>query len=65
MSAADALDTAGWKQTRKSTLGNGSIKFEIEGQGTVIDAEGRAKKSDLWHLLYDTRLEFSPGLMKR
>jgi len=44
----------------KITVGKKIIKFEIEGQGAAIDAESMAKKGDLWHLLYDTRLEFRP-----
>jgi len=44
----------------KVTVGKKIVKFEIEGQGAAIDAERMAKKGDLWHLLYDTRLEFRP-----
>jgi len=37
-----------------------NVRFEIEGQGAEADAERMSKKGDLWHLLYDTRLEFWP-----
>lgn len=59
---ADALDYSRMEsRLGKVTFGKHSIRFEIEGQGAVIDAERMAKKGDLWHLLYDTRLEFRPA----
>lgn len=62
---ADALDYSRMESRfRKVTFGKRSIRFEIEGQGAVIDAERMAKKGDLWHFLYDTRLEFRPALKK-
>lgn len=58
---ADALDYSRMESMLgKVIFGKRSIKFEIEGQGAVIDAERLIKKGDLWHLLYDTRLEFRP-----
>lgn len=58
---ADALDYSrmesrigGVKKSEKI------IRFEIEGQGAEIDAERMNKKGDLWHLIFDTRLEFRP-----
>lgn len=58
---ADALDYSRMEsRLGKVTFGKQSIRFEIEGQGAVIDAERMAKKGDLWHLLYNTRLEFRP-----
>ncbi len=58
---ADALDYS----RMESRLGKTIFKkkfviFYIEGQGAAIDAERMDKKSDLWHLLYDTKLEFKP-----
>lgn len=62
---ADALDYSRMEsRLGKVTFGKRSIRFEIEGQGAVIDAERMAKKGDLWHLLYDTRLEFRPAPKK-
>jgi len=58
---ADALDYSRMESRfGKVTVGKKIVKFEIEGQGAAIDAERMAKKGDLWHLLYDTRLEFRP-----
>jgi exopolyphosphatase/pppGpp-phosphohydrolase len=58
---ADALDYS----RMESRLGNARVgkkivTFDIVGQGAVIDTERMNKKGDLWHLLYDTRLEFRP-----
>ncbi|AKB55059.1 MULTISPECIES: HD domain-containing protein [Methanosarcina] len=58
---ADALDYSRMEsRLGKVTFGKRSIRLEIEGQGAGIDAERMAKKGDLWHLLYNTRLEFRP-----
>lgn len=62
---ADALDYSRMEsKLGKVTFGKQSIRFEVEGQGAVIDAERMAKKGDLWHLLYNTRLEFRPAPKK-
>jgi exopolyphosphatase/pppGpp-phosphohydrolase len=62
---ADALDYSRMEsRLGKVILWKRSIRFEIEGQGSVIDAERMAKKGDLWHLLYNTRLEFRPAPKK-
>jgi exopolyphosphatase/pppGpp-phosphohydrolase len=62
---ADALDYSRMEsRLGKVTFGKRSIRFEIEGQGALIDAGRMAKKGDLWHLLYDTRLEFRPAPKK-
>ncbi|AKB51030.1 hypothetical protein MSBRW_1777 [Methanosarcina barkeri str. Wiesmoor] len=62
---ADALDYSRMEsRLGKVTFGKQSIKFEIEGQRAVIDAERMEKKCDLWHLLYNTRLEFRPAPKK-
>ncbi len=62
---ADALDYSRMEsRLGKVTFKKQSIRFEIEGQGAIIDAERMAKKGDLWHLLYDTRLEFRPAPKK-
>ena len=62
---ADALDYSRMEsRLGKVTFGKQSIRFEIEGQGAVIDAERMAKKGDLWDLLYDTKLEFKPAPKK-
>ncbi|HET8688852.1 MAG TPA: HD domain-containing protein, partial [Methanosarcina sp.] len=59
---ADALDYSRMEsRLGKVTFGKRNIRFEIEGQGAVIDAERMAKKGDLWHLLYNTGLEFRPA----
>ena len=59
---ADALDYSRMEsRLGKVKFGKRSIRFEIQGQGAVIDAERMAEKGDLWHLLYDTRLEFKPA----
>jgi exopolyphosphatase/pppGpp-phosphohydrolase len=62
---ADALDYS----RMESRLGKVRVKkklvvFYIEGQGATIDAERMEKKSDLWHLLYDTKLEFKSESVK-
>lgn len=58
---ADALDYSRMEsRLGKVTFGKRSVRFEIEGQGAVIDAERMTKKGDLWHFLYNTRLEFRP-----
>ena len=56
---ADALDYSRMESTLgKVKLGKKNVRFEIKGEGAVIDAERMNKKSDLWHLLYDTKLGF-------
>jgi exopolyphosphatase/pppGpp-phosphohydrolase len=63
---ADALDYSRMEsRLGKVALRKRNIRFEIEGQGAVIDAERMAKKGDLWHLLYKTRLEFRPAPKKQ
>lgn len=58
---ADALDYSRMEsRLGKVTSGKKSFRFEIEGEGAAIDAERMDKKGDLWHLLYDTELEFRP-----
>jgi exopolyphosphatase/pppGpp-phosphohydrolase len=58
---ADALDYSRMEsRLGKVTFGKLSVILKIEGQGAAIDAERMAKKGDLWHLLYDTKLEFRP-----
>ena len=62
---ADALDYSRMEsRLGKVKLGKKSIRLEIEGPGAAIDAERMKKKGDLWHLLYDTRLEFRPVTKK-
>lgn len=62
---ADALDYSRMEsRLGKVTFGKRSVRFEIKGQGAAIDAERMAKKGDLWHLLYNTRLEFRPAPKK-
>jgi exopolyphosphatase/pppGpp-phosphohydrolase len=62
---ADALDYSRMESSLgKVTFGKWSVRFEIEGQGAVIDAERMEKKGDLWHFLYNTRLEFRPAPKK-
>lgn len=34
--------------------------FQVNGPGASVDAERMAKKADLWHLLFDAKLEFEP-----
>lgn len=58
---ADALDFSRMESRIGDVkIGEKIVRFEIEGQGAEIDAERMNKKGDLWHLLYDTRLEFRP-----
>jgi hypothetical protein len=55
------LIIAEWKaDLERSPYAKKIVKFEIKENGAAIDAERMAKKGDLWHLLYDTRLEFRP-----
>ncbi len=62
---ADALDYSRMEsRLGKVTFGKHSIRLKIEGQRAVIDADRMEKKGDLWHLLYDTRLEFRPALKR-
>jgi exopolyphosphatase/pppGpp-phosphohydrolase len=61
---ADALDYSRMEsRIGDIKVGEKNIRFEIEGQGAEIDAERMSKKGDLWHLLYDTRLDFRPAIM--
>jgi exopolyphosphatase/pppGpp-phosphohydrolase len=58
---ADALDYSRMESRIGDVkIGEKIVRFEIKGQGAEIDAERMSKKGDLWHLLYDTRLEFRP-----
>lgn len=58
---ADALDYSRMEsRIGKVTFGKRSFRFEIKGQGAAIDAERMDKKGDLWHLIYDMKLEFRP-----
>lgn len=58
---ADALDYSRMEsRLGKVTFGKRSVRFEIEGQGAATDAERMNKKGDLWHLIYDTKLQFRP-----
>lgn len=58
---ADALDYSRMEsRLGDAKIGEKIVVFEIIGTGAVIDAERMNNKGDLWHLLYDTRLEFSP-----
>ncbi len=58
---ADALDYSRMEsRLGKVTFGKESIRFEIKGNGAAIDAERMRKKGDLWHLLYNTKLDFVP-----
>lgn len=58
---ADALDYSRMESRIGNVkIGEKIVRFEIKGQGAEIDAERMSKKGDLWHLLYDTRLEFRP-----
>lgn len=58
---ADALDYSRMEsRLGEVTFGKQSIRFEIKGNGSAIDAERMRKKGDLWHLLYNTKLDFVP-----
>ncbi|AKB25368.1 Exopolyphosphatase [Methanosarcina sp. MTP4] len=62
---ADALDYSRLEsRLGSSKFGKKAVVFEIKGPGAVIDAERMAKKGDLWHLLFDTKLEFRPESKK-
>ncbi|WP_292373596.1 HD domain-containing protein [Methanosarcina sp. UBA411] len=62
---ADALDYSRMEsRLGKVTFGKRKITFDIKGQGAKIDAERMTKKGDLWHLLYDIRLDFRPAPKK-
>jgi exopolyphosphatase/pppGpp-phosphohydrolase len=58
---ADALDYSR-KESRLGDMkvGEKKVILEIVGPAAVIDAERMNIKGDLWHLLFDTRLEFKP-----
>ena len=63
---ADALDYSRMESRIGGvTFGKQSIRFEIQGNGSTIDAERMRKKGDLWHLLYSTKLEFVPETKKQ
>jgi exopolyphosphatase/pppGpp-phosphohydrolase len=60
---ADALDYSRMESRIGDVkIGEKVVRFDIEGEGAEIDAKRMNKKGDLWHLLYDTRLEFRPVL---
>ena len=62
---ADALDYSRMESKfGKIKFGKKNVMFEIKGEGAVVDAERMNKKSDLWHLLYDTKLGFRPEIKK-
>lgn len=62
---ADALDYSRMEsKLGKVTFKSRKVVFEIIGQEAEVDAERMYKKGDLWHLLYDTELEFKPQLQK-
>ena len=62
---ADALDYSRMEsRLGSSKFGKKSVVFEIKGPGAAIDAERMEKKGDLWHLLFDTKLEFRPESKK-
>ncbi|MFY1112335.1 MAG: HD domain-containing protein [Methanosarcinaceae archaeon] len=62
---ADALDYSRLEsRLGSSKFGKKVVVFEIKGPGAAIDAERMAKKGDLWHLLFDTKLEFRPESKK-
>jgi exopolyphosphatase/pppGpp-phosphohydrolase len=59
---ADALDYSRMESRLGDVkIGEKIVTFKIIGPDAAIDAERMAKRSDLWHLLHDTRLEFKPG----
>lgn len=58
---ADALDYSRMEsRLGEVTVEKEYIKFEIVGQEAEIDSERMNKKSDLWNLLYNTKLKFIP-----
>ncbi|MCQ1535709.1 HD domain-containing protein [Methanosarcina sp. KYL-1] len=62
---ADALDYSRLEsRLGSSRFGKKVVVFKIKGPGAAIDAERMAKKGDLWDLLFDTKLEFSPESKK-
>lgn len=62
---ADALDYSRMEsRLGSSKFGKKLVVVEIKGPGAAIDAERMAKKGDLWHLLFDTKLEFMPEKRK-
>ncbi|MPM90950.1 hypothetical protein SDC9_138073 [bioreactor metagenome] len=62
---ADALDYSRMEsKIGKVTVGKQSIVFEIQGNGSIIDAERMRNKGDLWHLLYNTKLDFVAEIKK-
>lgn len=63
---ADALDYSRMEsRLGEVTIGKKCIEFEIVGQEAEIDSERMDKKSDLWSLLYNTKLKFTPGSKKK
>ena len=59
---ADGLD---YSQTSSSRLGqvrqsDGIRELEVDGPHASIDAARAQKKSDLWHLLFEVDLQFTP-----
>jgi exopolyphosphatase/pppGpp-phosphohydrolase len=58
---ADALDYSRMESRLGDVnVGEKTVIIEIVGQAAAVDAERMNIKGDLWHLLYDTRLEFKP-----
>jgi adenylate kinase len=62
---ADGLD---YSQTSTSQLGQirhseGGIDIEVVGPHATTDAERAQAKSDLWHLLFDTKIRFKAPYM--
>lgn len=56
---ADALDFSRMESRIEDIkISEKIVRFDIVGQGSKIDAKRMSKKGDLWHLLFDTRLEF-------
>jgi exopolyphosphatase/pppGpp-phosphohydrolase len=60
---ADALDYSRMESKLGDvTFEQQSITFEILGNGSAIDAERMHEKGDLWHLLYNKKLDFVPEI---
>lgn len=63
---ADALDYSRMEsKIGEVTFGEQSIRFEIKGNGSAIDAERMREKGDLWHLLHNMKLDFVPEIKRR
>ncbi|HII80878.1 MAG TPA: hypothetical protein HA261_10940, partial [Methanosarcina sp.] len=62
---ADALDYSRMEsKLGKVTFGEQSIRFEINGSGSAIDAERMREKGDLWNLLHKMKLDFVPEIKR-